>query len=105
MLGKALLINERNLGKDHADTGLLAGSLATLYCHQKRFLEAEPLLKKAAYVRELNFGPDDLTLGVLLAEYACALRGNENFSKAAKAEVRSTRIRVRSALRSGAAQN
>ncbi len=86
-------------------TGVAAANLGRLYCAQKRYAEAEPLLKRALEIRELTYGPDDPVLGLLLAQYTQVLRGERKFSEAEIAEVRSTRIQVRNALRSEATQN
>ena len=68
---------------------------------QKRFAEAEPLLGNAVAIRARDYGRDDLRLAKLLSDYAILLRLNENYSEAAKIDVRAASMRVGSALTGG----
>lgn len=89
----------------HPGTGILAGNIARLYCAQKSYAEAEPLFEQAMATREHNHGPEDPELELTLAAYTEALRAQGKFGQAEMAQVRSTRIEVRSTLRRDAAEN
>jgi tetratricopeptide (TPR) repeat protein len=55
---RALVINEKALGREHPDVATSLNNLAVLYREQGRDAEAEPLHERALAIREKSFGPD-----------------------------------------------
>ncbi len=55
---RALLLTERRNGPNHPATAAALTTLAELLIEQKRFAEAEPLLKRALAIREKAKGGD-----------------------------------------------
>jgi len=100
LLTRAFAIEQRVRGANHPETGLVASNLAEAYFMRKRYGEAEPLLRQAIAVKESSAGAEDPGLVRLLSEYSDVLRAAGRFSEAEMAELRSTRIKVRNAIRS-----
>lgn len=93
-LSRSLAVTEQVYGSDDPQTGLVAANLAELHLRCDHYREAEPLLARAVRIRERSAGPNDLTLANLLQQYGAALRGNEEYAEAARAETRAVGLRV-----------
>jgi tetratricopeptide (TPR) repeat protein len=74
-------------------------NLAILYTAERRFAESAPLYLRALPLRERVLGADHSKLAEALENYAVVMRKLEEYAEAEKAQVRATRIRVRTALR------
>ncbi|MGH9551857.1 MAG: tetratricopeptide repeat protein, partial [Terriglobales bacterium] len=78
---RVLDVCEKTLGPEHPDIGVLAHNLAMLHHMQCRFMEAEPLYKKAMTVRTKALGSKHPEVMRLLEGYADLLekmhRGEE----------------------------
>jgi tetratricopeptide (TPR) repeat protein len=61
---------ERTLGVDHPDVGVLAHNLAMLHHMQNKYMEAEPLYKKAMTIRTKALGSKHPEVMRLLLSYA-----------------------------------
>ena len=55
---RALAIDEKSFGPDHADVATVLNNLAQLLQATGRFSEAEPMLRRALAIDEKSFGPD-----------------------------------------------
>ena len=55
---RALAIDQKAQGPDHADTATSLNNLAAIYDGQGRYGEAEPLYRRALAIREKVLGPD-----------------------------------------------
>lgn len=79
---RALMIDERKLGKDHPEVAArlreLAGVLRTL----RRWQEAEALYRRALAIDESNFGEESPEAGTDLHLLAACLRVREQFAEA-----------------------
>jgi len=58
LLKRSLAINEKALGKEHADVAWSLNDLAGLYRIQARYAKAEPLYRRALEIREKALGPE-----------------------------------------------
>jgi len=58
---RALAIDERALGPEHADVAVSLNNLAVLYQNEGRYADAEPIYKRTLAILEKTLGPDDPT--------------------------------------------
>lgn len=65
-----LVSAEAALGSEHAGVAVLSMKLADKYTGQKRYLDAEPLYKRAAAILEKSFGGEDSEVATALAKLA-----------------------------------
>ncbi len=65
-----LLSAEIALGPEHAGVAILSIKLADTYTAQKRFVEAEPLYKRALSILKKTFGDEDAEVATALAKLA-----------------------------------
>ncbi len=78
---RELAISER-LGPDHPDVTSSLGNLAQVLHRTKRFVEAEPLMRRALAIDEKAFGPDHPDTAVDLNNLARLLQAMNRFSEA-----------------------
>ena len=67
---RALEIKENILGPDHAEVGMILGTLADLHRFQGRLAEAEPLYQRSLAITEDIFGSDHPLVANLLSQVA-----------------------------------
>jgi TonB family protein len=74
LLTEALMVNERNLGKTHADLAIVLNELARLYLRQSKFARAEPLLKRLLEITRAK-GEEHSQVASVLAGLAIVREG------------------------------
>ena len=66
---RSLAIGEKALGREHPDVGMRLSNLAALYFEQRRYGEAEPLMKSSLAIAEKTLGPEHPTVGIRRATW------------------------------------
>ena len=89
---RALAIQEKALGPEHAHVAASLINLALLYCRQRRWAQAAPLYERALAIREKALGPDHPDMPTLLQNYALLLRAAGRPLEAAPLEARTRPI-------------
>jgi tetratricopeptide (TPR) repeat protein len=79
---RALSIQEKALGPDHADLARLLENLAILYSAQDRYADAEPLAKRSLAIRETALGPEHPDLAPSLNNLALIYYHQDRYSAA-----------------------
>ena len=80
---KALVLEEKEFGKNDLDHGYTLNNLATIYQNQKRFDEAIPLFIEAARIFKEKLGKDDPNYGVVLNNLAVLYENSNKWDSAA----------------------
>jgi tetratricopeptide (TPR) repeat protein len=78
---RALVIREKNLGKEHEDVALIINNLAVLYGEQSRYDVAELLYKRAIEIAEKKF-KNQLPAATIHANLAELYRGQKKYDEA-----------------------
>lgn len=96
---RALILRRKLSGEGSVEAAENESNLAALYFHARRFEEAAGRFALAVPALSLHWGPDHPRLLEALEIWEQSLLRLEDFAGAARVEARSTRIRVRAALR------
>jgi tetratricopeptide (TPR) repeat protein len=79
---RALAIDEKSLGSDHADVAVDLIDLADLLRETHRWAEAEPLYRRALAISEKSLGPDDPSVAAGLNNLALVLSETNRLAEA-----------------------
>jgi len=79
---RALVIHEREFGREHSDVGSDLDALAQLYQEQGRLDEAEPLFKRALAINEKIVGSDQPNVGRTLNNLAWLYQAQGRYAEA-----------------------
>ena len=70
LLEKALMIDKRIFGEDHADVASSYSHLASVYCSLEEYNQAKELYERALSIRKKIFGEDDKYVEIIRSELA-----------------------------------
>src|SRR2546425_11918597 len=70
----------------------MLNNIGFIYCDQKRFVEAEPLFRRALEIQQNAFGPESDAAAKVLLNQAFFLRRTRRTSEAKKLEARARSI-------------
>ena len=85
---KALEIAKENTGPNHLSVAVSLNNLASLYDHQSKYAEAEPLFKRSLAINEKALGPEHPDVAPILHNLAELYRATDREAEAEKLEKR-----------------
>jgi tetratricopeptide (TPR) repeat protein len=92
---RSLTMIEKTLGADNINAAAALAGLAQLRVTEEKYLEAEPLFKRALAIMESAREPDAALIAGVLDEYAAVLRRLSREQEATEAETRARSLRRR----------
>jgi tetratricopeptide (TPR) repeat protein len=93
MYKRAMAIDLKVVGPNHADIGADLNCLAELYSAQGKYAQAEPLYKSSLSILEKAYGPKHPNIATVLNNYAAVLRKTNRAKEAAALEARAEAMR------------
>jgi tetratricopeptide (TPR) repeat protein len=82
LLGEALAIEEKTVGPDHRNTGIVSFTLGRTLLWSGRGRDAEPLLRKALAIEEKSRGENSSLAGLILFDLATISHGEQRYPEA-----------------------
>jgi tetratricopeptide (TPR) repeat protein len=89
---RASAILAKTTGPDYPDLAVNLFALARIRTAQRRYEEAEPLLKRSLEITAAGAGPQDSSMAPQLAEYAKVLRKMSRKAEASRIEAQAKAI-------------
>ena len=93
MYKRAMSIDLKVVGPNHANTGADLNCLAELYSVQGKYAQAEPLYKSSLSILEKAYGPKHPNIATVLNNYAAVLRKTNRAKEAAVLDARAEAMR------------